>query len=186
MPITLPEKVFGNKLWQVLINIRCAFTSGELRKGARGREGPPYFKTKLRPEDPNFVLRRLNPTCFNIIVFIAYFLVPPKLDIDLGSSVSSVSDPDISGMSDKEPAKKDDQRKDAHAAEPAKPGDESQSEGKVSSYVSLFPGRPLRARLLLHPRSALNSFIYSHRTPSPIAPNLKQYSTPPWGKSCTT
>ena len=71
---------------------------------------------------------------------MAYFLVPPKLDIDLGSSVSSVSDPDISGMSDKEPAKKDDQQKAAHAAEPAKPGDESQSEGTVSSYVSLLPG----------------------------------------------
>ena len=87
---------------------------------------------------------------------MAYFLVPPKLDIDLGSSVSSVSDPDISGMSDKEPAKKDDQRKAAHVAEPAKPGDESQSEGKVSSYVSLFPRRPLQARLLRHPRSVLS------------------------------
>lgn len=103
-----------------------------------------------------FCFEKVNPTCFNIIVFMAYFLVPPKLDIDLGSSVSSVSDPDISGMSDKEPAKKDDQRKAAHAAEPVKPGDESQSEGRVSSYVSLFPGRPLQARMLPHPRSVLS------------------------------
>jgi len=87
---------------------------------------------------------------------MAYFLVPPKLDIDLGSSVSSVSDPDISGMSDKEPAKKDDQRKAARATEPVKPGDESQSEGKMSSYVSPFPGRPLQARMLSHPRSVPN------------------------------
>ena len=90
-------------------------------------------------------MRELNPTCFKIIVFMAYFLVPPKLDIDLGSSVSSVSDPDISGMSDKEPAKKVVQQKSAHAVEPVKPGDESQGEGRVSSYIGLFPGRPLRA-----------------------------------------
>ena len=52
------------------------------------------------------------------------FSVPPKLDINLGSSVSSVSDPDISGMSDKEPAKKGTQQKAAK-----KDADESHSEG---------------------------------------------------------
>ena len=59
-----------------------------------------------------------------------FFSVPPKLNVDLGSSVSSVSDPDISGISDKEPATKDGQRKSAKPDEPVKPDDESESEGK--------------------------------------------------------
>ena len=62
-----------------------------------------------------------------------FFPVPPKLTLDLGSSVSSVSEPDLSGMSDKEPkepAKKDDGQKADKQDEPAKPGDGSQSEGK--------------------------------------------------------
>jgi len=40
--------------------------------------------------------------------------------------VSSVSDPDISGMSGKEPAKKDGQRKTSKPDEPVKNADESE------------------------------------------------------------
>lgn len=78
------------------------------------------------------------------VSFIFAFLssVPPKLDIDLGSTVSSVSDPDISGMSDKEPAKKDGQRKAAKPAEPVKPADESQSEGKATSLKLFLVPKP--------------------------------------------
>ena len=59
-----------------------------------------------------------------------FFSVPPKLHIDLGSSVSSVSDPDLSGASDKENAKKGQQQKAGEPDEPVKPADGSQSEGK--------------------------------------------------------
>lgn len=60
-----------------------------------------------------------------------FFSVPPKLDINLGSSVSSVSDPDISGMSDKEPAKKGTQQKAAK-----KDADKSHSEGTRSKNAA--------------------------------------------------
>lgn len=65
------------------------------------------------------------------------FAVPPKLNLDLGSSVSSVSDPDLSGMSDKEPAKKDSQQKAGKPDKPVKPTDGSQSEGK-NKFVNAF------------------------------------------------
>ena len=69
--------------------------------------------------------------------FYLFFSAPPKLDLDLGSSVSSVSDPDLSGMSDKDTAKKGHQQKADKQDEPAKPADESQSEGKFVCDVKM-------------------------------------------------
>ena len=59
-----------------------------------------------------------------------FFSAPPKLDLDLGSSVSSVSDPDLSAASDKDTTKKGQQQKAGKLDEPVKPADGSQSEGK--------------------------------------------------------
>ena len=59
-----------------------------------------------------------------------FFSAPPKLDLDLGSSVSSVSDPDLSGASDKDNTKKGQQQKAGKLGEPVKPADGSQSEGE--------------------------------------------------------
>lgn len=55
----------------------------------------------------------------------------PKLDLDLGSPVSSVSDPDLSGVSDEEPVKKRDKQVSVvKQEEDSKPFDENQSDGK--------------------------------------------------------
>ena len=59
------------------------------------------------------------------------------MKLDLGSPVSSVSDPDLSGVSDNEPAKKDGKQKSAKPDEPVKPADGSQSEGRSNFSLSV-------------------------------------------------
>ena len=65
-----------------------------------------------------------------------FFSATPKLNFELGSPVSSVSDPDLSGISDNEPAKKGSGKKSDKPEEPVKPAGGSQSEGKVNRYIS--------------------------------------------------
>ena len=63
---------------------------------------------------------------------------PPKLEIHLGSSVSSVSDPDVSGMSNSESAKRQKQVKAAKPDENATPADENESDGRKLINLSLL------------------------------------------------
>ena len=69
---------------------------------------------------------------FNLFCFVCLLSSgPPKLDLDLGSSVSSVSDPDVSGVSDEEPVKKRDKQVSVvKQEEDSKSFDENQSDGK--------------------------------------------------------
>ena len=78
----------------------------------------------------------INKDCLTSILFICLFVClfssgPPKVDLDLGSPVSSVSDPDVSGVSDEEPVKKRDKQVSVvKQEEDSKPFDENQSDGK--------------------------------------------------------
>lgn len=78
----------------------------------------------------------INKDCLTSILFVCLFACflpsgPPKLDLDLGSPVSSVSDPDVSGVSDEEPLKKRDKKVSVvKQEEDSKPFDENQSDGK--------------------------------------------------------
>ena len=75
-------------------------------------------------------LMKISSEQYSGLKIYLFFSVPPKLDLDLGSTVSSVSDPEISGASDKDTAKKGQEQKAGKQDEPAKPADGSQSEGK--------------------------------------------------------
>ena len=65
-----------------------------------------------------------------LLIWKSLFSVPSK-NFDLGSSVSSVSDPELSGMSDKEPIDKDARQK------PDQHRDESDSEGELKKKIEL-------------------------------------------------
>ena len=77
----------------------------------------------------------INRDCLTSILFVCLFVFlissgPPKLDLDFGSPVSSVSDPDVSGVSDEEPLKKrDKQVAVVKQEEDSKRFDENQSDG---------------------------------------------------------
>lgn len=86
------------------------------------QESAPLCHENLAPKVLRTVLRALK-------IYI-FFSAPPKLDLDLGSTVSSVSDPDLSGASNKDTAKKGQQQEAGKLNEPTKPADGSQSEGK--------------------------------------------------------
>ena len=96
------------------------------RLGSSRNALPPPPGSALRDEPKKRLRRRL----FNM--WCHFFSVPPKLNINLGSSVSSVSDPDVSGMSDKGPAEKDTQQKAAK-----EDADDSHSEGNKNTAFSI-------------------------------------------------
>ncbi|XP_022803543.1 trichohyalin-like [Stylophora pistillata] len=85
----------------------------------------------------------------------------PKLNLDLGSPVSSVSDPDLSGISDNEPAKKVSGKKRDKPEEPVKPADESQSEEESAwdSSDDLLPSDG--------PDTTRGSSLFGTRSPPP-------------------
>ena len=84
----------------------------------------------------DFCVAVINRDCLTSILFASFFVCllssgPPKLALDLGSPVSSVSDPDVSGVSDEEPVKKRDKQVSVvKQDEDSKPFDENQSDGK--------------------------------------------------------
>ena len=91
------------------------------RLGSSRNALPPPPGSAFRDEPKKRLRRRL----FNM--WCHFFSVPPKLNINLGSSVSSVSDPDVSGMSDKDTQQK-------AAKEDA---DDSHSEGNKNTAFSI-------------------------------------------------
>ncbi|XP_027038331.1 trichohyalin-like [Pocillopora damicornis] len=102
----------------------------------------------------------------------------PKLNFELGSPVSSVSDPDLSGISDNEPAKKGSGKKSDKPEEPVKPagGSQSEEESAWDSSDDLLPSDG--------PDTTRGSSLFGTRSPPPTKtvgetkPQLKVAASP--------